>query len=413
MKVSLPNIRVWLIQIVIILFLILPFHFQFLKLAIILAIITLTAFNHELRISSECLYWNAIYILFNAVYIAFSFIYGNPGVSHYIPTYVIWPLLFMILSGCIQQKDLSHIYNCIRLCVWIIIVSGVFSFVLFNVTQNTTGSTVLFEAGIRPGFPFIAISSPDINSFIFWYFYLFSILYLTKQPFSVIGFILIVSGIIFIFGTSRRVLYLNFAIALAFVAYSVRFLKKKDKPYFRKRIRISFCLILAFIALSIYILLNNGLLEPDSLTDFFEKTSEASDAPRIEQTKALLDGWLENPYFGAGTGINASVSRSEIPGFYELSYHAKLFETGFFGFLIYASLWCILFYWVYKLINKDFIPIKYTIALLTSMTIFMLSNATNPYLAAFDYLWYMYVPFVFINISKRENGTRRHSACII
>ena len=143
--------------------------------------------------------------------------------------------------------------------------------------------------------------------------------------------------------------------------------------------------------------MQQGLMDPDALSNFIDKTSAASDAARTDQMDALISGWMDNPILGSGTGVNAGIVRSKIPGNYELTYVAKLFETGLIGICIYITLWILLFYWTIKCIAKDNGYINYAIATITAMAIFMISNATNPYLGAFDYMWFMYFPFIFIN----------------
>lgn len=170
----------------------------------------------------------------------------------------------------------------------------------------------------------------------------------------------------------------------------------------KKRTIVSLIWMGIFIITTLALLIQQGFMESSAMTDFFNKTSETSDAPRVSQANALIQGWYEHPLLGAGTGIDASVSRSAIPGNYELTYLAKLFETGILGMTVYLGLWGIVFLWIFQMFKSHIINPTYTISLFNAMIIFMISNATNPYLNAFDYLWYMYVPLIFINLDVKE-----------
>ena len=306
----------------------------------------------------------------------------------------------MILSGCINKVVAISLLKVIKISLFIIILSGLLSFSYFNILLIEEGSFLTFEATMRPGFPFIAISSGCVTGFIFWYFYYFSLILVDFQNRSIFDWIIILSGIVFIFATSRRIIFLSFFISFIIVfLIFLLFLKNNRKEVIQSYKKIT-CILLTLIAVTLIFLIKSKILDLDAFDDFFEKTGNASDAERIKQYNALIKGWLANPIFGAGTGINAGVIRSKIPGGYELTYIAKLFETGLIGIIVYISLYCSLFYWTIKSISNSLIPSKYIIACTGAMSIFMISNATNPYFGAFDYMWFMYTPFVGINLLK-------------
>ena len=266
----------------------------------------------------------------------------------------------------------------------------------------------MYEASVRPGYPLIAISSPVITPFIFWFFFFFTLKFVQKDNFKLADFIFISLGVIFILATSRRVLFLSFFICVLIIIVLVKALSRELRATIKSRIRNTIGMLSILVIVLFSWLASIGLINEHTLSEFLSKTSDKSDNARTEQVASLIEGWQENPLFGAGPGVDAGISRSEIPGMYEMSYIAKLFETGLIGFSIYILLWGTLFYWTIKCIRRSSIPVQYILATLSGMTIFMLSNATNPYLLAFDYMWFMYVPFVIINYTfpgyKLSNG---------
>lgn len=382
------------------LFLVLPMHFQIVKLGLAIIIIGISHLTQTIRLSKDCILWNFIFFFFNLTYILYGVVQSNPGVYAYIPTYLLWPVLFTILSGCFNFEDLKSLLKIIYVSLNIIIFCGIIAFLKFNLAFDYNGSLLLFDACVRPGFPLIGISSPLITCFIFWFFFYFTLIFVNERRPSFSNYLLIFAGVIFIVITTRRILYLSFPLSLAIILCLVKFLNNSAKRKILNRVKVIVGCIGLLLTISVIWLVSVGLVNENTFMDFLEQTSEKSDAERSDQMVALITEWTDHPIFGVGTGVNASVSRSETPGMYEMTYVAKLFETGLIGLTIYVGLWGVLFYWTYKCLRRDVIKPQYIIATLVSMSIFMFSNATNPYLLAFDYIWYMYVPFVIINIEK-------------
>jgi hypothetical protein len=125
----------------------------------------------------------------------------------------------------------------------------------------------------------------------------------------------------------------------------------------------------------------------------------ASESVRAEQFFALLDGWQQNPLFGAGHGASAvgSLRDAEMPWAYELSYVALLFQTGLVGFSIYCSGVIWIFWMGFKIIRSSHWLGFYMLPVLVGTFCFLIANATNPYLAKFDYMWVIFLPVALIN----------------
>lgn len=123
----------------------------------------------------------------------------------------------------------------------------------------------------------------------------------------------------------------------------------------------------------------------------------------MEQYRYLIESWKINPILGSGTGANAGISRSQIPGMYELSYFAMLFNRGIVGFVVFFLQILFINYFGIRLLMKKSIYEYYIIATLIAFNLFLVANATNPYLYSFDHLWIMFFPIILFNIASREN----------
>ena len=399
---SLSYLQLRCIQLLFLLFLLLPFKLQFLKLGLVFSIVGIAFISGKYTLFRKSFIWGFCMMSFNAFYIVYGMLRGNPGYSYYILTYIVWPMLFTVLMGAIPICFIPRITKTLKLGVIIIVASGVFAFLYLNLTGQVSGQILSYKSTIRPGFPFIAISGPQVTDFLFWFFFLFSFIFLSKKKLDYKDILFIGLSIIYIFATSRRILFLNFVIAFILIIIFKGFLPLRRHKIVTRRLKVSLLYITTFIVIAMIWLMQQGLMDPDALSNFIDKTSAASDAARTDQMDALISGWMDNPILGSGTGVNAGIVRSKIPGNYELTYVAKLFETGLIGICIYITLWILLFYWTIKCIAKDSGYISYAIATITAMAIFMISNATNPYLGAFDYMWFMYFPFIYINNSPHR-----------
>ena len=125
---------------------------------------------------------------------------------------------------------------------------------------------------------------------------------------------------------------------------------------------------------------------------------EASSSARFLQASSLWGAFTDSPLIGHGLGSTVDVVRShDMPWAYELSYLALLMNVGLAGFLVYtgAVVWIALK--GIQLSRRDAEFAKLFIPLITALCAFLIMNATNPYLAKFDYLWVIFLPVALIN----------------
>lgn len=127
--------------------------------------------------------------------------------------------------------------------------------------------------------------------------------------------------------------------------------------------------------------------------------ADASTSLRAKQFGALIEGWWFAPTFGHGLGAHLPdlIVSAEQPWAYELSYVALLFQVGFVGVLVYAA--GIVWIWrrCRQIASTDPAARIILLPILVAMVCFLLANATNPYLAKFDYLWVIFLPVAVIN----------------
>jgi O-antigen ligase len=151
----------------------------------------------------------------------------------------------------------------------------------------------------------------------------------------------------------------------------------------------------------------SGLL--NRLVEGFQFSDDLGAILRREQYTALLNGWANTPFFGAGLGAVAegSIRSPEMPWSYELYFLSMLFHTGIVGIAAYATgIGWIVFHGL-RIVRRDPALRLYMVPVLVGMICFLIASNTNPYLAKFDYLWIIFLPVAIINHSLLKGSAPR------
>lgn len=382
------------------LILIFPYQYQLIK-AVLLAIILVYVFfwKYDVHFSKKVFLWVLVYILMNTFSMSYGLIRGNPAPLAYFNVYFLWPIAYFILVTLVNRHIFNKMIVVMRYSLLLILCFGIIAFVYLNVNFIKSGDLFGYVATIRSGFPFIAISGGATTNVIYLYFFFLSIILIDYKTASVIDYINLFLGVLFIFFTSRRALMLDFAFSFVLIVFFYPFLRRTDKRVMLNSYRrVSFILFLFTVIIG-WIVLTFELFDFKEIENFVSDAfGKDKNDPRINQAISLIDGWQEAVFWGNGSGVNAEVVRSEIPGTYELSYLAMLFERGLIGFIIFIFQYVLLNYWGIKQLKREFFS-KYLLASMVALNLFMLANASNPYLMAFDHIWVLFITLIFINLS--------------
>lgn len=357
------------------------------------------------RFEKHTFSWIVIYLLSNLCVLFVSIFNSNPAALRELNVMLLWPILFYYFSQCISKDYLSHIFKLFEYYQFFICLAGLIAFVIFNTVG--TWNVLFFKLLLKPGFPFCGLSGAVIVSFMFLYFFNLSVAILSKRK-TKLQILNVVLGFLFILMTARRSLMLNIPLALLVVFFFARYSAKYKKEIFKKVVILAIVMFGLFFVIFVYATTFVEFTLDDFsmlITSAFENEAIGDSTPRKDQAEALFEGFWEHPILGSGVGVDVKVSRSIHPGMYELTYHAMLFQRGVVGTFIYFALYFVLNFWCVKSMRYSEIDDKYTISYLVSLTLFMIANATNPYLAAYDFLWIMFFGFIFINQSDMfKNG---------
>jgi hypothetical protein len=343
----------------------------------------------------------------------FFMLYGlfnnAPGALSVGTVYVLWPLLFIFFMGVLYNY--SDFEGFIKIIIMGVIVSAVMGIFLvaeglgfidininplleiqgagFGIYEGTLEYNLYNMTTVIFGFPFLLtlISLPKGLSIVnkFWN-------YLALLALMLALFTLLVSG--------RRAFWV-ISLVSPLILYVIFRMAGLANPFSRKMLFFIIVLVSSVsLLVSVVFKLSIESIIYDVFAGFdFGDTSNLSASARAEQFNALLHGWMDNPLFGSGHGASASGSiRSDEQAWaYELSYLALLFQVGLIGFIIYFSAVLWTFVKSICVVRTNPKAAGMLLPLLVALICFLIANATNPYLAKFDYLWTIFLPVGILN----------------
>ena len=355
-------------------------------------------------------FW-AIYPVAGIAWSVYGLAMGNPGAVRVLTVMLAYPLVFPLLATCYQPAYDRRIYSAMQAAAWILVATNVVY--LAGSLLSGGGAVVdamqsLFgdNAVVDDGDDYFKFTLPNVPSLIFLIpFFLVALLSgFAKSP--VAGVALILSMLAVGVLSGRRALLVTAALG-PMLAYALTCGAKRDEHRSSsglvRNAGISAALI--FTALWLFYGFDRSEFYRDQLISVFDFSDNASNTERRLQFEALSAGWAESPIFGAGAGAAAGYSRSvEHPWAYELSYVAFLFQYGVVGFLLYSIGILYLVFRLRELVKghgRD--SIFYCV--LAGFLSFLAANATNPYLAKFDFMWVLFLPFAMVGSRRQEPKT--------
>jgi hypothetical protein len=400
--------------------LIIPSAFQaergiFLAIFILGSIVTLNVTN--IKYNKVILGLFLVNITASFFYILVGLFNNSPGVLKVSTVYFVWPILFLYFVGFFKDIKVVHYFS------YGIIISGILSSLLIinnilntfgylSITNNTVyealGFSVFWEGG------FTKISSTNLVTVFCVYIFTLSILFLPKNiraiiyPNTKLITLTMVLCAVLLFLSGRRAFWLV-GILSPVIILLVYYLSSVKVNIRRYLFFISIVLVISVFLFAYLAFDNDRFLQEFSSIFVFDDPGAESNLLRKEQYDALIQGWKTSPIWGSGLGSVAAGSiRDPIaPWNYELSYIALLFQTGIIGVIIYTFSICWIVFKSMQLSRKSGHNAVLLLPFICTLICFLLANATNPYLAKFDYLWVIFLPIGIMNsilLMERKNA---------
>jgi len=356
--------------------------------------------NRSVKISTFAFWISLFYVLTGLAWAVYGQLKGNPGAIPTMTVMVAYPLLLPLLAFSYKEEDAPGLHSLFLNSAILLAVFDIFFIMTSIVSPDNPLALLMRELHqdtvvIDNAETYFKFTMPNIASAIFLlpYAVISAFSGMPRKRLAIMASILL-SVVLILSG--RRAGFI--APLLAIISLPVIFARKPKIPTAKSLIKILlYCLVfllIAVIGFSIYYGSEYYFKSIESILNF---SSNASNLERAAQFYALVEGIDASPLFGHGAGAAASYTRSETQAWaYELSYLAFIFQYGLCGFVIYAAGICMLSYTLIFAIHRKGLR-SFEFCYLAGFISFMIANATNPYLAKFDYMWVIFIPVAILN----------------
>jgi hypothetical protein len=357
------------------------------------------------------------YMLVGVLFSLEGLYFNAPGAVKVLTVMVLWPIVFTILGTCFRKKEqfnllliafivASYVLFLISVLIFYQSELGIENVLTFLFANDSVG----YYASGLPKYANDSISSavymlPFFVGF-FVYFKIQTVAFCKNYKvvyYNILGAMVPIFIVAVLSG--RKALMLEFLLMLLIIPALVFYVK----PAIRVRFLGKF---IAFLSAFLVVLLIVAYMFPgfeSSLSAYFIEGFDFTNAGnndayiRYLQFDSLMDGWRGHPLFGNGFGNHTNFIRDpNHPWAYELFYVAFLFWTGIVGVIAYGAgiLWIIFqMIFIVKKENKTLYG-GFVFSCLVAMILFLVANATNPYLGKFSYMWVIFLPVAIINYDR-------------
>ncbi|MDX2207518.1 MAG: hypothetical protein SFU57_07730 [Gemmatimonadales bacterium] len=316
----------------------------------------------------------------------------NQGVFDAARLYVVWSAAFVLLYSLLrtgQTLALMHrAFVLSGLLIPLLNFAGIAdAYFGLNLIPFSLRTALELNVGIYDGY--IQISSQNIGSMFLIAPYLVTSVLRTEPAAGLprLTRLSLLLSVILVAASGRRALWLVFAITPVVIITLA--LVTRHFAHFSRRGRI---LLIAWTSTAVTAVGVVAVQPERSETSVVGRIQEAFSAQdeRSLQKPYLIGGFKEAPFLGSGFGAYAGYSRSEQrPWTYELTYHKLLFNLGFIGTAILATLvfsyLCLVITTLREHQARSAIPFGLVVAFLS----LLLGAYSNPYFGSFDFLFFV------------------------
>lgn len=355
---------------------------------------------------------NVFFVTLGAAYVFYGLVRGAPGAHRVATVHVIWPMVYTLLISGMRSELAFRLVAKTTVLAAIAISLYAVSFLFAFVGILPASLYIEFDVGQAIGLydGYVEFTMYSVSSMLFIIPFLFCCLIIWPRENSPVSRLVLWGtfflSICFAVLTGRRAMWLICAAAPLIVVFGAYFLSSSFR---QKHRRVILNRVMSLMGLGVVAAVSLGLLfgiEMALLADYFWEALDiftgaggGSQYIRYEQFVALTESWQYSPMFGWGLGeeVPGVIRSNEQAWAFELSYLGILHQTGLFGFACYGVgiLW--IYFMAARIIRSDHWMALYIYPTVVGMTTFLIANATNPYLAKFDFMWVIFLPIAMIN----------------
>ncbi len=396
-----------------------PTVFQLVKAAILLValvIILSGALINQVPLSRRLYFFSCLYAFVGLTWSFYGEIRSNPGAMSMMTVMVLYPLLIPLCTSLYRERDSGSLYRIFLICAWIIAITDLvyvlaYSTYIGDILQTFYNYLYSDWAVVDTNDVYTKFTLPNISSLIFLIpFFLSSLLFSESRKVKSHSFFIVLLTLPVAALSGRRALLVSMVVGPA-IAIIITITRSHSRIKVKRASSWWWWSLIIAIAISIWIYLAVywvGLAYyTDQINSIFDFKDNQSNLERAYQFHSMMRGIHDAPWFGHGAGAVADYIRSnEMPWAYELYYISIMFQYGIVGFVLYA-VGIIFLCW--KLISsvREKGRSSFEFCLLSGFIAFLIANATNPYLAKFDYMWIVFIPYAIVNLKLISGNSAR------
>lgn len=364
-----------------------------------------------LNVHRGVLIWFMIFIFAGVFYTCLSIINMNKQPTNFFNVYVVGPIIYFMFIISIKKEHLKFINKVVIIALLAILGYNILFALVINrlLLLNAESGFRYVQAnygGLDLGF--IKITSQNISWLLFCIpFFLAKFMLLGERRNTFLVVIVLLGGGLNAILTARTAYILGIAITPAIVIIGAIFTKTKLNilHIFQGLFIITFLIVVSEMVgvIDFELILQKVLksFSSDAVINQYGVVDNGGNI-RYEQLRDLLYTWMHRPLLGWGDAASSlNVVRSDTSaGSYELTFVALLMQRGIVGF----SLFWAQIAWVYfkgiRIIKQRGTLSELMFCTLAGYTVFLLANATNPYMYSFDRLFILFYPLLLINYNE-------------
>lgn len=392
-----------------------PFSYKEVKISLIVLLLLFALVNTRNYLSTpinkNILFVFSIYIVTNCLFVLIGILNNNIGVWRTLPVNLIWPILYFIIlldaRLYVGLNDIELIFK-ISLAIIIFYVLIFYSNILFG--SSISINQKLIQLNFDPNDSVATayqIAMPAATSLFFLVpFFISKVLISEKKKLS--DYLLLTFGVLISFATGRRALILLTIFSPLMILMLSFVLPYRNKVIINRVLKM-FLIIFLLMSVVVAILEKNKIIDTTfiinkTITYFIPSKSGLENGAIIRnaQKNALIDKWKQRPIlgFGYGASVENYIRNEKTSWAYELTYIAKLMNTGIIGVSIYLFFISFLFINLFFRLKDDYV---FYLSSIAGFIAVLVANGSNPYLDSFEYMWMIYFQIFVILIQPNKD----------
>ncbi|HFG1962985.1 TPA: hypothetical protein ACGF38_003616 [Vibrio cholerae] len=355
------------------------------------------------KLKAHALYFILFYFLFYLWFGLVGLAKGN-NISAILDEFrlqIFFPMFFLLFTFAQDSFDrqLSNFHNAVLMSCLVIFLSFLYLFLSFFLGFYIPSYFIQeFQMIMGVHTNYIQVNMESVGMLFFIMPYLITHILIKNEKSPILEFLALIIVIICALLSGRRALWICLLVSpfISLILIKLTGLRERFGLW-----SYSFVIVVGLIFLS-YLIVEKGIL--DYVVGAFSSIDE-----RTIQKPYLIDGFFNNLFIGSGIGGTLGYTRSEsYPWLFELTYHQRLFNYGLLGFVLFHAMIAIYSFFKLRYSSLAVNSVRtHFISIFSGIVILLIGSYSNPYMGSFDFLFLMWLFFLYGCVGSRTNNVHK------